>query len=66
MTIFSLVDFTRDELVTLIDDYRRKLVPLIVPISMFRHYARKFDVAYLREQVYLEPHPKELMLRNHV
>jgi len=57
---------TRDELVTLIDDYRRKLVPLIVPISMFRHYARKFDVAYLREQVYLEPHPKELMLRNHV
>ena len=57
---------TRDELVTLIDDYRRKLVPLIMPISMFRHYARKFDVAYLREQVYLDPHPKELMLRNHV
>ena len=57
---------TRDGLATLIDDYRRKLVPLIVPISMFRHYARKFDVAYLRAQVYLEPHPKELMLRNHV
>jgi uncharacterized protein YbgA (DUF1722 family)/uncharacterized protein YbbK (DUF523 family) len=57
---------SRDELVTLIDDYRRGLVPLIVPIALFRHYVRKFDIAYLREQVYLEPHPKELMLRNHV
>jgi uncharacterized protein YbgA (DUF1722 family)/uncharacterized protein YbbK (DUF523 family) len=57
---------SREELVTLIEDYRRGLVPLIVPIALFRHYVRKFDVAYLRGQVYLEPHPKELMLRNHV
>ena len=56
----------RAELVTLIDDYRRGLVPLIVPITLFRHYIREFDIAYLRGQVYLEPHPKELMLRNHV
>jgi uncharacterized protein YbgA (DUF1722 family)/uncharacterized protein YbbK (DUF523 family) len=54
------------ELVALIDDYRRGLIPLVVPITLFRHYARIFDVAYLRGQVYLEPHPKELMLRNHV
>jgi uncharacterized protein YbgA (DUF1722 family) len=57
---------SRDELVTLIEDYRRGLVPLIVPIAFFRHYVRKFEVGYLRGQVYLEPHPKELMLRNHV
>lgn len=56
----------RGELVALIDDYRRGLVPLVVPITLFRHYVRKFDVAYLRGQVYLDPHPKELMLRNHV
>jgi len=56
----------RDELVTLIDDYRRGLVPLIVPITLFRHYVREFDITYLRGQVYLEPHPKELMLRNDV
>ena len=56
----------RAELVTLIDDYRRGFVPLIVPITLFRHYIREFDIAYLRGQVYLEPHPKELMLRNHV
>jgi uncharacterized protein YbgA (DUF1722 family) len=57
---------SRDELVALIEDYRNRLVPLIVPITLFRHYVRKFDVAYLRGQVYLEPHPKELMLRNHI
>jgi uncharacterized protein YbgA (DUF1722 family) len=57
---------SRDELVALVDDYRRGLAPLIVPIALFRHYVRKFEIAYLREQVYLEPHPKELMLRNHV
>ena len=50
---------SRAELVALIDDYRRRLVPLIVPITLFRHYVREFDVAYLRGQVYLEPHPKE-------
>ncbi len=56
----------RAELATLIDDYRRGFVPLIVPITLFRHYVREFGIAYLRGQVYLEPHPKELMLRNHV
>jgi uncharacterized protein YbgA (DUF1722 family)/uncharacterized protein YbbK (DUF523 family) len=56
----------RSEMVSLIDDYRHGLVPLIVPITLFRHYVREFDITYLRGQVYLEPHPKELMLRNHV
>jgi uncharacterized protein YbgA (DUF1722 family) len=54
------------ELLGTIDDYRRGLVPLIVPMTLVRHYVRLHDVAYLAGQVYLEPHPKELMLRNHV
>ena len=57
---------SRRELATLIDDYRRGLIPLIVPITLMRHYVRRFEIAYLAGQVYLEPHPKELMLRNHV
>ena len=57
---------TRRELLGVIEDYRRGLVPLVAPIIMIRHYARRLDVVYLRAQVYLEPHPKELMLRNHV
>jgi uncharacterized protein YbgA (DUF1722 family)/uncharacterized protein YbbK (DUF523 family) len=56
----------RQELVELIADYRRELVPLIVPVTLVRHYVKKYAVAYLNDQVYLAPSPKELMLRNHV
>ena len=57
---------SRQELSELIRDYRRGLVPLVVPLTLIRHHARRFRVAYLLGQVYLDPHPKELMLRNHV
>ena len=57
---------SKAELVAAIDDYRRRLVPLIVPITLFRHYVRLYRVPYLAGQLYLDPHPKELMLRNHV
>jgi uncharacterized protein YbgA (DUF1722 family) len=57
---------SKAELLSAIDDYRRGLVPLIVPITLVRHYVRLHGVAYLAGQLYLEPHPKELMLRNHV
>ncbi len=56
----------RQELAGMIDDYRRGLVPLVVPITLISHHARQLDVKYLRGQTYLHPHPKELMLRNHV
>ena len=56
----------RQELLGLIHDYRRQLVPLIVPITLVRHYTHKYAVRYLEGQVYLDPSPKELMLRNHV
>ena len=57
---------SRRELAAVIEDYRSGLVPLIVPITLVRHHVRTLDIAYLRGQLYLEPHPKELMLRNHV
>lgn len=56
----------RQELAALIDDYRRGLVPLVVPITLLAHHARRHQVDYLLGQTYLEPHPRELMLRNHV
>ncbi len=49
----------------MIDDYHRGLTPLIVPLTLVKHYVQIFDVGYIRDQVYLNPHPKELMLRNH-
>jgi len=57
---------SRAELADLVHDYRRGLVPLVVPITLLRHHARRFQIDYLNGQTYLEPHPKELMLRNHV
>ena len=57
---------TRQELARLVDDYRLGLVPLVVPITMVQHYVRRLGIEYLSVQVYLAPHPKELMLRNHV
>lgn len=54
------------ELLGVIEDHHRGLTPLIVPLTLIRHYVTIFDVSYIREQVYLNPHPKELMLRNHV
>ena len=54
------------ELHGLIGDFGRGLVPLIVPITLVTHHVARLDVAYLADQVYLSPHPKELVLRNHV
>ena len=55
----------RRELEGLIEDYRRGLLPLIVPITLVRHHVNHLAVSYLEGQTYLEPHPRELMLRNH-
>ena len=54
------------ELLQVVDEYRQGIIPLIVPVTLMNHYVRKYDEAYLKEQVYLNPHPLELQLRNHV
>lgn len=54
------------ELLEVIDHYRQEYIPFIVPITLIQHYVRKYDQPYLKEQVYLNPHPLELQLRNHV
>ncbi len=55
----------KQELLEVIGGYRRELLPLIVPVTLMRHYVRKYDQPYLRGQSYLNPHPSELKLRNH-
>jgi uncharacterized protein YbgA (DUF1722 family)/uncharacterized protein YbbK (DUF523 family) len=56
----------RRELLALIDSYRRGHVPLVVPVTLIRHYLRRFPEPYVNEQYYLAPHPDELMLRNQI
>jgi uncharacterized protein YbgA (DUF1722 family) len=62
----KLDDGGRLELHGLIEDYHRGLVPLVVPVTMLRHHVERLKLSYLQGQTYLNPHPKELMLRNHV
>ena len=54
------------ELLVVIGDYHQGLTPLIVPLTLIKHYVQTYEIDYIRDQVYLNPHPKELMLRNHV
>ncbi|HQI74007.1 MAG TPA: DUF523 and DUF1722 domain-containing protein [Smithella sp.] len=56
----------KKELLELIHAYRDGYIPLIVPVTLISHYVRKYDEPYLKEQAYLNPHPSELQLRNHV
>ena len=54
----------RTELHGVLSDYRNGFVPLSVPVALIGHYVRILDVPYLRDQVYLAPHPKELTLHS--
>ena len=56
----------KQELLEVIDNYRLGYVPLVVPTTLINHYVRKYHQPYLKEQLYLHPHPVELQLRNHV
>jgi uncharacterized protein YbgA (DUF1722 family)/uncharacterized protein YbbK (DUF523 family) len=56
----------KKELLETIIRYQKGYIPLIVPVTLISHYVHKYDQPYLREQVYLDPHPLELQLRNHV
>ena len=56
----------KQELLEVIDHYQQEYIPLIVPMTLMSHYVRKYNQPYLKQQVYLNPHPLELQLRNHV
>ncbi len=56
----------KQELLDIIDRFRQEFLPLIVPVTLITHYVRKYKQPYLLEQSYLQPHPTELQLRNHV
>lgn len=61
----DLTSDEKQEMLEIIQAYRDELVPLVVPLTLFSHYVRKYDQAYLKQQTYLNPHPTALKLRNH-
>lgn len=54
----------KQELLDVLERYRIGQVPLIVPLTLLKHHLRKHPDPYIAQQVYLNPHPEELMLRN--
>ena len=54
----------KKELTEVIEDYRRELLPLIVPVVLLRHHFRRHPKPFVERSRYLQPHPSELMLLN--
>ena len=55
----------KQEMLEIFDRYRNEFVPLIVPVTLLNHYVRKTGEPYLKQQVYLNPPPIALKLRDH-
>ena len=56
----------KQEIVKVIGDYRNRLVPLVVPVTLLRHYFRKNPDDYIGNSWYLSPYPDELGLQNNL
>ena len=54
----------RAEMVEILSEYRAGLLPRQVPVTLLKHHFRRHPSPYVERQVYLDPHPKELLLRN--
>ncbi len=63
----ELDDGDRAELAEVIASYRAGLVPLAVPLTLLRHHFRRTPGnEWAQRQVYLNPHPHELMVPDSV
>ena len=54
----------RAEMVEVLADYRAGVLPRVVPLTLLKHHFRRHPNPYVEGQVYLDPHPKEIMLRH--
>lgn len=54
------------EILESIDEFKEGIIPLIAVVKLFTLYTKRFDVTYLKTQIFLNPYPKELALRSTV
>lgn len=54
----------KQEIQHVISQYRHGIVPLVVPLTLLKHHFRQHPDPYIAQQVYLQPHPENLSLRN--
>jgi uncharacterized protein YbgA (DUF1722 family) len=60
----SLSAEDKQEMQQIIGQYRQGIVPLVVPLTLLKHHFRLHPDPYIAQQVYLQPHPENLSLRN--
>ncbi|MGC5703507.1 DUF1722 domain-containing protein [Pseudomonas sp. NFXW11] len=54
----------KQEMQHIIGQYRHGIVPLVVPMTLLKHHFRLHPDPYIAQQLYLQPHPENLSLRN--
>ncbi|MDC0336509.1 DUF1722 domain-containing protein [Pseudodesulfovibrio sp.] len=55
----------KSDLLNMINAYKSGKTPLLVPMTIINHYARKLGKAYLQQQYFLNPNPAELKMLYH-
>lgn len=60
----TLTAADKQEIQQLIAQYHQGIVPLIVPLTLLKHHFRQHPDPYVALQVYMQPHPENLSLRN--
>lgn len=56
----------KQQLREILDNYRKGQIPLIVPITLFKHHLRRDPDPYIEKRYYMDPYPQDLMLRNNL
>jgi uncharacterized protein YbgA (DUF1722 family) len=54
----------KQEMDALITQYRCGEVPLVVPVTLLRHHFRRHASDYIGKQIFMQPYPEQLSLRN--
>ena len=62
----NLTAYEKQELLDLINGYVDGLFPMLSPLTLLRHYTRKYNSEFLLQQYYLNPSVEELQLKYHV
>ena len=62
----SVASDERNQFLLQVEEYRRGIVPLVVPMTMLKHFVENHGSDYIRQQTYLQPYPDQLGLRNQI
>ncbi|QOG11329.1 YbgA family protein [Arcobacter sp. FWKO B] len=62
----DISDVEKESFFESLDNFRDKLVPLILPLSILQMFINKHNCIYLKNQKFFSPYPKDLALRSNI